>query len=51
MSSVLKLEVLSIDVVDPEAPRRDPTGVVRATNGTGKTSVVDKEVDLISRDF
>lgn len=36
MGSALNLEVLSIDVADPEPPRTDPTGGVRATNETGK---------------
>lgn len=35
MSSALKLDVLSLDVVDPEPPRTDPTGGIRATNATG----------------
>lgn len=34
---MLKLDVLSIDVVDPEPPRVDPTGGIRATNETGKS--------------
>ncbi|XP_048585401.1 fibrocystin-L isoform X2 [Nematostella vectensis] len=35
MAKALKIDVLSIDVTDPEPPRVDPTGGVRATNGTG----------------
>ena len=36
MASALRLDVLTINVTDPEPPRVDPTGGHFASNGTGE---------------
>lgn len=41
MASVLRLDILSISVTDPEPPRVDPNGGRLATNETGEVYVCD----------